>query len=94
MENHLVSSPGFPFEGRSTICVYRTGGVVNVQELRLNRLWSMERLAAEAGLSLKTVWNAERGEPVRELTIRRLSRALAVAPDDLDVVPAPRRPRK
>jgi len=61
----------------------------NVRSARAKKLWSQEKLAAEAGVALKTVSFVERGV-VRPnvLTQEKLARALGVERTDLFPEPA------
>lgn len=49
--------------------------------LRALRGWSRERLAAEAGVSLSTVWRTERGQYPRVEHLIAIAEALGVSTD-------------
>ena len=51
-----------------------------VKTLREGRGMTKRDLAAAAGVSMTTAGNAERGEPVRSNTARKVARALGVEP--------------
>ncbi len=51
-----------------------------VRALREERGMTKQDLAVAAGISKKTARNAERGEPVRTQTARRVAEALGVYP--------------
>jgi len=53
-----------------------------VRELREDRLMTREELAARAGVSLRTVWSVESGNPCRLPTKRRILEALGLARTD------------
>ena len=54
-----------------------------LREVRLRALLTQGQLAEQAGVSRQSITRAERGEPVAPATIRRLARALRVAPEIL-----------
>jgi transcriptional regulator with XRE-family HTH domain len=54
-----------------------------VRDLREERLISPAEFAELAGISKKTLHNAESGKPVRFVTARRVASALGVHPDDV-----------
>ncbi len=51
-----------------------------VRALREERGMTKRDLAAAAGVSMTTAGNAERGEPIRSKTARKVARALGVEP--------------
>lgn len=55
-----------------------------LREWRKRRLLSIQALADQAGVSTKTVWDAEQGHTTPQLsTIRRLCEVLEVEPDEV-----------
>lgn len=50
----------------------------NLKNERLQALLTQKELAEQAGVSTRTVINAERGEPIRVRTRRKLLNALAL----------------
>jgi transcriptional regulator with XRE-family HTH domain len=62
--------------------------MVKLEELRRRRAWSQERLAQQAGVSVRTVYNLERadrpyGRP-QSRVILAISEALGVQPAEVD----------
>ena len=55
----------------------------DLRRLREQRVMSQRDLAARAGVSPTTVIRAEKGEPMRYLTVRKLAEALGVEPSAL-----------
>lgn len=47
-----------------------------IKQLRLAKGWQVEELANEAGLSIGTVENIERGQPCFKVTLRRIAKSL------------------
>ena len=54
-----------------------------VEVLRQRRGWSRERLAAEASVSLSTIWRAEHGQYPRVEHLIALAEALGVSTDEV-----------
>ena len=54
-----------------------------LRELRLRALLSQAQLGEKAGLTRHTIGRLEAGEPATPTSIRKLSRALKVAPEVL-----------
>ncbi len=52
-----------------------------LEELRQLRGWSRERLAAEAGISLSTIWRVEHGQYPRVEHLIAIAEALGVPTD-------------
>jgi DNA-binding XRE family transcriptional regulator len=52
-------------------------------EVRLRAALSMNELARDAGVSASTVLDIERGATPRMATIRKLAKALGIAPQDI-----------
>lgn len=48
---------------------------------------SREKLAADMGVSIATVWNMIRGKKVHEVNLRKAAKVLRVLPSDLRSVP-------
>jgi transcriptional regulator with XRE-family HTH domain len=57
--------------------------VNKLKRLRNQRVWTIERLAAEAGVSKNTVSKAERGGSVYPSSVHKLASALGVEPSEL-----------
>lgn len=57
-----------------------------VRELRLKRLWTQVDLAAEAGISLRTISSIENGHLCSLSTKRSILEAFDVEPADADLV--------
>lgn len=55
----------------------------SIKQARESRGWTQQDLANYAHLSLKTIWAAETGEPVRRNTIRRLAEVLGLDSEHL-----------
>ena len=58
-----------------------------LRELRLERLFSQERLAKQAGVARESIITLERGGVARAITITRLAEALEVTPAQLMAEP-------
>src|SRR5438067_12761121 len=54
-----------------------------IQVLRDARGWSQEELARAAGYSVKTIWKAEAGRPLKRQTLADIARALGVDFSDI-----------
>jgi len=54
-----------------------------VRRARARRLWSVQKLAALAGVSPTTIWRAERGKPIGILAKERIAQALGVDAETL-----------
>lgn len=62
-----------------------TAGMTTLREARLQALLSMRQLARKAGLSATTIYLLETGQRTPQLlTIYKLSRALGVAPEEIE----------
>jgi len=59
------------------------GGRQALRSLRLARGWTRERLAAEAGVSLATIWRMEHGQFPRVQHLVAVADALGVSTDAL-----------
>ena len=55
-----------------------------LREWRTARSWSVEVLAVRAGVSSKTVWNFEHGQPVKAGTLRKIAEALGIEPRQIE----------
>ena len=60
-----------------------TGGSLGLSSLRAARSWTRERLAAEAGVSLATIWRMEHGQYPRVEHLIAIADALGVSTDEL-----------
>ncbi len=60
-----------------------TGGSLGLSSLRAARNWTRERLAAEAGVSLATIWRMEHGQYPRVEHLIAIADALGVSTDEL-----------
>lgn len=54
-------------------------------QLREQRAWNQDELAARAGLSARTIWNAENHVNVQAATLHEIARALDIPPAELQV---------
>jgi len=54
-----------------------------IRDLREERMISAAEFAASAGISKKTLHNAESGKPVRFATAKKVASALGAHPDDI-----------
>jgi DNA-binding transcriptional regulator YiaG len=54
-----------------------------IRDLREERMISPAEFAASAGISKKTLHNAESGKPVRFATAKKVASALGAHPDDI-----------
>lgn len=59
------------------------GGSLALSSLRAARGWTRERLAAEAGVSLATIWRMEHGQYPRVQHLIAIADALGVSTDTL-----------
>ena len=55
-----------------------------LREWRVDRFWSIEKLAVRAGVSSKTVWNLEHGKTVQPSTIEKIADALGIEPGQIE----------
>jgi DNA-binding XRE family transcriptional regulator len=60
--------------------------VPRLRRVRDQRALTQEELAWRAGVSRTTVMRAERGEDIRQSSVRKLARALGVSPATLQRV--------
>lgn len=51
-----------------------------IRQLRLDRAWTTQELAEQAGCPIKSVSNAEAGEPVLLETLSSIANALGISP--------------
>jgi DNA-binding Xre family transcriptional regulator len=51
--------------------------------LRHEKKWTIEELAAQAGVDIKQIYRIKRGKPVMTTTITRIAAALRCPPGDL-----------
>lgn len=54
-----------------------------IERCRRTKGWTLEQLAAQAGLDIKQVYRIKQGKPVTTTTIRKLAGALGCDPGDL-----------
>lgn len=54
-----------------------------LKELRRQRVWTIEQLAAQAGVSKNTISKAERGGSIYPSSIHKIAGALGVEPQEL-----------
>ena len=57
-----------------------------LRALREQRGWSQEDLGRLAGMSTRTIWRAEHGEPVSLVTVRRLAAIMGLTPEQMAAV--------
>jgi transcriptional regulator with XRE-family HTH domain len=57
-----------------------------LKEERNKRNWSQERLAHLSGVSARTIWRAEHGEPIALTTVRSLAATLGIDPETMALI--------
>lgn len=55
----------------------------NLRRVRQRKALSQESLSKLSGVALSTIIRAEKGNPARYVTVRKLADTLGVAPEDL-----------
>ena len=63
-----------------------------IKLLRDARCWTQDELALAAGYSIKTIWKAETGRPLKRRTLADIAQALGVPIEDIAKLPAARKP--
>lgn len=58
--------------------------MATIQEKRLEKGWSQQILAVEAGVAYATVSRAEKGEPVQRISLDRICTALEIRLDEVE----------
>ena len=59
-----------------------------VKLLRDERCWTQEELALAAGYSIKTIWKAEAGRPLKRQTLTDIAHALGAPIEEIAKLPA------
>ena len=54
-----------------------------IKELRVQRGWTQDNLAREAGVATSTISHLENGEPVQRSTLKLVCQALRVRPGEI-----------
>ena len=66
----------------------RAGGLTKIQNYRLDKELSLKQMAKVMGINYKTVFSAERRNPVSQLTAVKISKAFGKPMEELFVISA------
>ena len=65
-----------------------------IRLLRDERCWTQEELARAAGYSVKTIWKAEAGRPLKRQTLTDIAHALGVPREEIAKLRVASKPRQ